>query len=115
MGQQREQLPTAPVREQIQADMEGKMNQDIVQYKILWSGDSECIRDEVVDEEDTMVTDMEVDGWPREGRLHRWVRVREAKGWCKDEKKQLSDVIEAYCDFSTHSGAYARGEILEMI
>ena len=111
MGQQREQLPPAPVREQLQADMEDKVNQDIVQYKILWSGDSECVRDEVVNEEETMATNMETDGWPREGRLQRWVRVNEAKGWCKEEKKQLSDVIEAYCDFSTRSGAYARGEI----
>ena len=87
------------------------MKQDIVQYNILWSEDSEWVRDEVVNEEETMATNMETDGWPREGCLHRWVRVNEAKGWCKEEKKQLSDVIEAYCDFSTRSGAYARGEI----
>ena len=91
--------------------MEGKESQDILQYKIMWSSDSECIKDEVVDEEDTMVTDMEVDGWPREGRGHRWVKVREAKGWCKGEREELCEVIEAYCDFSTRSGAKARGEI----
>ena len=67
MGQQREQLPPAPVREQLQADMEGKVNQDIVQYKILWSGDSECVRDKIVNEEETMATNMETDGWPRRG------------------------------------------------
>ena len=101
MDQQREQVPPAPVREQLQADMEDKVNQDIVQYNILWSEDSEWVRDEVVNEEETMATNMETDGWPREGCLHRWVRVNEAKGWCKEEKKQLSDVIAAYCDFST--------------
>ena len=111
MDQQREQLPPAPVREQLQADMEDRVNKDIVQYNILWSGDSEWVMDEVVNEEEAMTTSMETDGWPREGCLHRWVNVIEAKGWDKEEKKHLRDVIEAYCDFSTRSGAYARGEI----
>ena len=91
--------------------MEGKEIQDIFQYKIMWTRDSECIKDEVVDEEDTKVAEMEVDGWPREGRGHRWVKVREAEGWGKGEREELCEVMEAYCDFSTRSGARAKGEI----
>ena len=91
--------------------MEGKESQDILEYKIMWTSDSECIKDEVVGEEDTKVADMEVNGWPHAGRGHRWVKVRAAKGWCKGEREELCEVMEAYCDFSIRSGARARGEI----
>ena len=52
--------------------MEGKETQDILitQYKIMWTEDKECIKDEVVDEEDTEGDEIEVDGWPREDRGH---------------------------------------------
>ena len=46
--------------------MEGKEIQDILQYKIMWTRDSECIKDEVVDKEDT-----EGDKWRSMGGLVR--------------------------------------------
>ena len=105
MIQQRVELLPVQVSEQLQADMENRVNKDTVQYEILWSGDREWVMDEVVSEEEAM------DEGPSEGCLNRWVKVIEAKGWEEEEKKHLRDVIEAYCDFSTRSGAYARGEI----
>ena len=45
--------------------MEGKNNEEILEYKIMWMSDSECITDEVVRGEG-----MEVDGWPHVGRCH---------------------------------------------
>ena len=72
MGQQREQLPPAPVREQLQTDMEDIVNQDITQYKIFWSEDSEFVMDEIVKDEETMATNLDTDERPREGRMHRW-------------------------------------------
>ena len=87
------------------------MKKDITQYKIFYSEDSEFVSDEVVKDEETLATNLDTDGWPREGRMHRWIKVNEAKKWCKEEKKQLWDVIDAYCDFSTRSGAFGRGEI----
>ena len=47
MIQQREQLLPAQVREQLQADMENRVNKDIVQYNILWSGNREWVMDEM--------------------------------------------------------------------
>ena len=93
--------------------MEGKETQDILitQYKIMWTEDKECIKDEVVDEEETEGDEIEVDGWPRDKRGHRWVKVNEAGGWAKGEREELCQVMGAYCDFSSHSGAKAKGEI----
>ena len=110
-SQQREQLLPAPVREQLLTDMEDIVKKDITQYKIFYSEDSEFVMDEIVKDEETMAINLDTDGWPREGRMHRWIKVNEAKKWCKEEEKQLHDVVEAYCDFSTRSGAYGIGEI----
>ena len=110
-SQQREQLLPAPVREQLLTNMEDIVKKDITQYNIFYSEDSEFVSDEVVKDEETLATNLDTDGWPREGRMHRWIKVNEAKKWCKEEKKQLWDVIDAYCDFSTRSGAFGIGEI----
>ena len=97
MIQQRVELLPVQVSEQLQADMENKVNKDTVQYEILWSGNREWVMDEVSE-------------GPSGRYLNRWVNVIEEKGWGEEEKEQLRDVIAAYCQFSIRTGAYARGE-----
>ena len=74
MIQQRVELLPVQVSEQLQADMENRVNKDTVQYEILWSGDREWVMDEVVSE------------GPSGKCLNRWVNVIEEKGWEEEEK-----------------------------
>ena len=90
----------------MKTDIEGKNSDEILEYKVMWGSDSECILDEVLRGEG-----MEVDGWPHTGRCHRWVKVIVARGWGEGEREELQEVMEAYSDYSTRSGARAKGEI----
>ena len=39
------------------------------------------------------------------------MKVIAARGWGEGEREELQEVMEAYSDFSTRSGARAKGEI----
>ena len=91
--------------------MECENSEEILQYNIMWEEENDVILDEVVRDEVVWDEGSEVDGWPRTGRCHRWVKVAAARGWDEGEKEELQEVMEAYVDFSTRSGARAKGEI----
>ena len=86
--------------------MECQNSEEILEYDIMWGSENKFVQDEVVRDEGD-----DIDGWPRTGRCHRWVKVAAARGWGEREKKELQEIIEAYIDFSIKSGARTKGEI----
>ena len=106
MVSREKQLSTVTTSEGVNTDMECQNSEEILEYDIMWGSESKFILDEVVRGEGD-----DIDGWPRTGRCHRWVKVAAAREWGEREKEELQEVMEAYTDFSIKSGARAKGEI----
>ena len=72
----------------------------------MWGTEEKFVQDELVRGEGE-----DIDGWPRTGRSHRWIKVAAAREWVETEKKELKEIMETYIDFSLKTGSRAKGEI----
>ena len=56
--------------------MESHGSEEIIEYDMLWGKEEKFLKDEVV-----MDVGEDVDGWPRIGRGHQWIKVSAAAEW----------------------------------
>ena len=80
--------------EGVRKHVESSGNEEIMENAMLWGNEENFVRDEVVD------IGEEVDGWPRIGRGHHWIKVSAAAEWVETEKRELQEVMDAYVNFS---------------
>ena len=75
-----------------------------------WGNDIDYVEDELERMQDGEIGG-DMDGWPQEGREHRWISVMAPTKWGVTERKELEEVLETYKTFSLETGSRAKGEI----
>ena len=115
IGQQREGLGSH--RERAVAIMAGvgkqRSNieyQEVMEYAMEWGNEANYVVDELERIEEGEVGG-DMDGWPQEGREHRWISVMAPTKWGVTERKELEEVMETYKTFSLVTGSRTKGEI----
>ena len=92
--------------EGVKQHVESYGSEDIIENDMLWGTEEKFVKDEVV-----MDVGEEVDGWPRIGKGHCWIKVSAAAEWGETEKRELQEAMDAYVNFSLKTGSRAKGEI----
>ena len=85
--------------------VENSGNQEVMEYAMKWGNELNYVEDEV----ERIGGD--VDGWPQEGREHRWISVVAPIKWGVTERRELEEVMETYKTFSLVTGSRTKGEI----